>query len=61
MRLPDPCFSISKSCLCIFLLGKDGDGRGRYSDSEVNCNICDPASQNHQKVARHGFLVKGRF
>ena len=22
---------------------------------------CDPASQNHQKVARHGFLVKGRF
>ena len=23
--------------------------------------ICDPASQNHQKVARHGFLVKGRF
>ena len=23
--------------------------------------ICDPASQNHQKVARHGFFVKGRF
>ena len=22
---------------------------------------CDPASQNHQKVARHGFLVKGKF
>ena len=22
---------------------------------------CDPASQNHQKVAIHGFLVKGRF
>ena len=24
-------------------------------------NNCDPASENHQKVARHGFLVKGRF
>ena len=27
----------------------------------VDALICDPASQNHQKVARHGFLVKGRF
>ena len=24
-------------------------------------DICDPASQNHQKVARRGFLVKATF
>ena len=33
------------------------------SNDVNNCSIikCDLASQNHQQVARHGFLVKGRF
>ena len=30
-------------------------------DQDQRLLNCDPASQNHQKVARHGFLVKARF
>ena len=38
-------------------LSADVDGSGSI-DKHI---ICDPASQNHQKVARYGFLVKARF
>ena len=46
---------------------KRKDAPSQFSGEKTKTNFaaviykCDPASRNHQKVARHGFLVTGRF